>query len=89
MWKIHQKTILVTLDVKALYTNILKHEGIKAVKETPNTEAKKPIATQVIIKFLYLVLTLSNLVFNGINHLQKKGCAMGTNFSYGMEQNLN
>ena len=71
-------SILVTLDVKALYTHISNHEGIETVKETLNNQAKKPIATRVIIKFLYLILTLNNFVFNGINYIQKKGCAMGT-----------
>ena len=66
--------ILVTLDVKSLYTNIPNHEGI----ETLNNQAKKPIATRVIIKFLYLLLTLNYYVFDGINYFQKKGCAMGT-----------
>ena len=36
--------ILVTLDVKALYTNIPNHEGIEAVKEELYNQAKKPIA---------------------------------------------
>ena len=66
------------MDVKALYTNIPNHEGIEAVKETLNNHAKKPIATRVIIKFLYLILTLNNFVFNGINYIQKIGCAMDT-----------
>ena len=66
------------MDVKALYTNIPNHEVIEAVKETLNNQAKKPIATRVIIKLLYLILTLSNFVFNGINYSQKKGCAMDT-----------
>ena len=65
------------MDVKALYTNIPNHEGIAAVKETLNNQVKKPIALQVIIKLLYLILTLNNFVFNGIIYLQKKGCGMG------------
>ena len=53
MLKIHKKdSILATLDVKALYTNIPNHEGIKAVKETLNNQPKKPIAILVITKFL-------------------------------------
>ena len=39
--------ILVTLDVKRLCTNIPNHENIKAVKETLNNQAKKPISSQV------------------------------------------
>ena len=66
------------MDVKALYTDIPNHEGIEAVTETLNNQAKKPIAARVIIKILYLILTLNNFLFNGINYLQMKGCAMGT-----------
>ena len=47
------------------------------MKETLNNQVKKPIALQVIIKLLYLILTLNNFVFNGIIYLQKKGCGMG------------
>ena len=65
------------MDVKALYTNIPNHEGIEAVKETLNNQAKKPIATRVIIKFLYLILTLNNFAFNGITYIQKNDCDMG------------
>ena len=66
------------MDVKTLYTNISNHESIEAVKETLNNQAEKPIAIRVINKFLYLTLTLNKFVFNGINYLQKIGCAMGT-----------
>ena len=31
-----------------------------------------------MIRFLYLILTLSNFVFNVIKYIQKKDCAMGT-----------
>ena len=34
------------------------------------------------ICFLKLILTRNNFVFNGINYLQKKGCAMGTKFAH-------
>ena len=66
------------LDVKSLYTNIPNHKGIEAVKSASNSVSQKPIATKVIIKFLFLILTLNNFVFNGIHYLQKIGCAMGT-----------
>ena len=70
-------SILVTLGLKALYTNIPNHEGIEDVKETPNNQAKKPIATRVIINFLYLISIQNNFVISGINYLQKTSCAMG------------
>ena len=75
---INKGTILVTLNVKSLYTNIPNNEGIEAVKSALNSISKRPIATKVIIKFLFLTLTLNNFVFNGIHFLQKIGCVMGT-----------
>ena len=65
------------LDVKSLYTNILNHERIEAVKSALNSVSQKSIGMKVIIKFLFLILTLNNFVFNGIRYLQKIGCAMG------------
>ena len=65
------------MDVQALYTNIPNHEGIEGVKEMLN-QTNKSLATQVIIKFLYIILTMNNFLLNGINYLQTKGCAMGT-----------
>ena len=62
----NKDTILVTLDVKSLYTNIPNHEGIEAVKSTLNSTSQKPIAMEVTIKLMFLILTLNNFVFNGI-----------------------
>ena len=74
----NEDTVLVTLDVKSLYTNILNHEGTEAVKSALNSVSQKPIATKVIIKILLLILTLNNFIYYGIHYLQKIGCAMGT-----------
>ena len=74
----NKDTILVTLDVKSLYTNIPNHEGIEAVKNTLNSTSQKPIAMEVTIKLMFLILTLNNFIFNGIQYLQKIGRAMGT-----------
>ena len=72
-------SMLVILDVRALYTNILTHHvGIEAQKETNNNQTSESIATRVTIKFLYLILTLNIFILNGINYLRIKGCAMGT-----------
>ena len=65
----------VKLDAKSFYTNILNHEGIKVVKSTLNSISQKPIATKVIVRFLFLMLTLNNLAFNRIHYLQKTICA--------------
>ena len=69
--------LLVTLDVKSLYTNISNNEGIKAVREAYDNHPNK-IATKVIITFLSLILTLNSFVFNSFNYIQIMGCAMGT-----------
>ena len=58
-------------------TNISNHEGIETVEEMLNNQTNKSIGTEVII-FLYLILTLNKFIFNGINSLQIKACAMGT-----------
>ena len=52
-------------------------EGIEAVKRKLK-KSKPSISIKVILTFLKVILTLNNFVFNGINYLQKKGCAMGT-----------
>ena len=71
-------TFLVTLDVKSLYINIPNHEGIETAKEALNLVPKKPIPTKAVIKFLFLILTLSNFILSGIHYLQKPEYAMGT-----------
>ena len=75
MEKIPDNSILVTMDVRSLYTYIPNKEGIEAVEKTLK---RKNIGTRIISTFLRLVLTLNNFVFNSQNYLQIKGCAMGT-----------
>ena len=75
MEKIPDNSILVTMDVRSLYTNISNREGIEAAETTLK---RKNIGTTVTSTFLRLVLTLSNFVFNSQTYLQIKGCAMGT-----------
>lgn len=38
---------------RSLYTNIPNHKGIEAIKEVPNKQSKKPMATKGAVKFLY------------------------------------
>ena len=75
MEKIPDNSILVTMDVRSLYTNIPNKEGIEAVETTLK---RKNIGPMIISTFLRLVLTLNNFVFNSQNYLQIKGCTMGT-----------
>ena len=70
-------SFLVSLDVRSLYTNVPYKERIETVKQKLKN-SKPTIRIKVILNFLKSILTLNNFVFNGINYLQKKGCAMGT-----------
>ena len=70
--------ILVSLDVKALYTNIPNSEGIAAVKKVYDKHQQKTVATKVQTTFFALVLTLNNFIFNSELYLQIKDCAMDT-----------
>ena len=70
MEKISDNSILVTMDLRSLYTNIPNKEGIEAVETTLK---RKNIGTRIISTFLRLFF-----FFNCQNYLQIKGCVMGT-----------
>ena len=67
-----------TLDVRWFYTNILNSEEIEARKEALNSVNQKPIASEIIIRLLLLILTLNNFIFNVFHYLPNMWCAMGT-----------
>ena len=75
-----EETILVTLDVRSLYTNIPNNEGLEAIKSYFRSRAAPgdQILSKVICIFLTLILTLNNFVFNGVNYVQTNGASMGT-----------
>lgn len=72
------KTILVTMDVTSLYTNILNEEGIAATKEALINSNQLHPSPEALCELLEKVLTLNNFSFNEENFLQIKGTAMGT-----------
>ena len=76
----NEDQILVTMDVKSLYTNIPNAEGMEAVKSCFRARAKPGdgILAKVIIQFLTLILTLNNFLFNDEHYIQINGCSMGT-----------
>ena len=71
-------SILVTMNVRSLYTSIPNNEGIATIKKRYNSYIHKTIPIKIIITFPALILTLNNFVFNSKFYLQIKGCAMGT-----------
>ena len=71
-------TILVSMDVTSLYTNIPHNDGIEACREAWDQRAVKEPPTECLVQLLTLVLKHSNFTFNGEHFLQINGTAMGT-----------
>ena len=70
--------LLVTWDVKSLYTNIPHKEGLEALKTTLKNENILQTKIDAILDFSKLVLSCNHFKFLGQNYLQKSGTAMGT-----------
>ena len=81
--KIGQDTILVSMDVTSLYTNIPQEEGINIVCKAYEKFYKHntPIPTLYLREILGLILNENSFQFNGENFLQISGIAMGTNMA--------
>jgi hypothetical protein len=73
-------TILCTIDVSSLYTNIPNQEGIEACSKL--LRLKRPVthrpSNDSITEMLHYVLTKNNFDFNEKHYLQIGGTAMGT-----------
>ena len=76
--KIPDNALLVTIDVRSLYTNISQEEGLLSLKNALNTRPNKEPPTEVLLTLMRHVLTLNCFTFNGKSYLQTRGCAMGT-----------
>jgi hypothetical protein len=75
---VNKDTILFTLDVKSLYTNIPHQEGISHIARILAGKQNLPLAASRILQLLKLVLTKNNFEFNEKHFLQIKGVAMGS-----------
>eukprot|EP00105_Crassostrea_gigas_P004177 XP_011417314.1 PREDICTED: uncharacterized protein LOC105320883 [Crassostrea gigas] len=71
-------TLLVTMDVTSLYTNIPHDEGIEACREVWDSRTIQQPSTESLLKLLEHVLKLNNFMFNGEHYIQISGTAMGT-----------
>ena len=71
-------SLLVTLDVSSLYTNIPHKEGINACEHFLRTSSHKTIPTSTLCDLIRMILTMNNLSFNDNHYLQIHGTAMGT-----------
>ena len=71
-------TLLVTLDVRSLYTNIPHSEGIEACRAALNTRQVLQPPTEDLIHLIKLILTKNNFTFEEEHYLQIHGTTMGT-----------
>jgi hypothetical protein len=58
-------TLLITMDVTSLYTNIPHQEGIEACREVWDTRRVQRPSTVSLVKLLEHVLKFNNFVFKG------------------------
>ena len=80
-WACSQKgTLLVTLDVASLYTNIPNNEGLEAARLALFRDRGLMCnpSDDSLIALLKMVLTMNNFDFAGRHYLQVGGTAMGT-----------
>ena len=76
--KFPKDTILVTLDVTALYTNIDQKEGAEACFRKLENRANKRFPSEVLKKLISLVLENNVFRFGTQIYSQIKGTCMGT-----------
>ena len=78
--KIGKDTILVSMDVSSLYTNIPQEEGTEIVCKAYDSfhNYNPPIPTRFLREMLGLILNENSFQFNGENYLQTHGTTMGT-----------
>ena len=74
---IEDDDIIVTVDVKSLYTNVPISESLILCREALDKTDNKPELNDFIIKLLELVMTLNIFEFNGELFKQEIGLAMG------------
>ena len=77
--KVSENTILVSMDVTSLYTNIPQEEGITTVCNAYETfhNNNPPIPSRYLRDMLRLILKENSFQFNGENYLQIHGTAIG------------
>jgi hypothetical protein len=71
-------SLLCTLDVTSLYSNIPTEEGIAAVSERLYNDTDLKVPARPLLTLLRLVLENNVITFNGLLFVQILGTAMGT-----------
>jgi len=76
--KLPENSVLVTMNVAFLYTNIIHKEGAQACFEKLETRTKKRVPSGVLKQLIILVLSNNVFKFGDKIYRQIKGTAMGT-----------
>jgi len=76
--KLPENSVLVTMDVASLYTNISHKEGAQACFEKLETRTKKRVPSGVLKQLIILVLSNNVFKFGDKIYRRIKGTAMGT-----------
>ena len=71
-------TILVTMDISSLYTNISHDDGIECAREALDERDDKQIPTEYIVRLLHVLLEYNIFEFNKEIYQQMIGTAMGS-----------
>lgn len=74
-------SLLFTIDIDSLYTNIETEAGMRAVKECMKQYPDPKRPDQFILKLLEINLTKNDFEFDSKFYLQIKGTAMGKKFA--------
>ena len=76
--QLHKDSLLVTIDVVSLYTNIPHKDGIRATKYALEKRQSKEPKTWVLLRLLHFILTKTAFKFNDRFYEQISGTTMGT-----------
>ena len=76
--KLEANEMLVTIDVKALFTNILHSEGLSSLSEALESRKDKKVPSEFILKLMKIILKYNMFNFNQEHFLQEIGAAMGS-----------
>ena len=79
--KVTPDTLLVTLDVESMYTNIDNNQGLEAVKIAFEANPNPKRSDKHILELLELSLRNNDFEFNNETFLQISGTAMGKKFA--------
>ena len=72
-----RNSLIVTIDVSSLYTNLPHSEGKQAAMDYPRTNTSDPAQPEPE-ELISIVLENSIFEFNGKYYLQTQGTALGT-----------